>query len=86
MVIRLPRRALLAAIVVDLVILMALLSGGMPPDMTGLTAAVVVAPFSLLGYLAAYRMFRAARAAGATARDALATVADALVRPPRCGP
>ncbi|MEV0629654.1 hypothetical protein [Nonomuraea wenchangensis] len=51
----------------------------MTPTPTGLVAAAVVAPLSALGYVHSYRLFRAAREAGASPWDALRTIADALV-------
>ncbi|MGW5161929.1 hypothetical protein ACWEPN_41215 [Nonomuraea wenchangensis] len=55
----------------DLLLALSMVTGGLTPTPAGLVAA--------LGYVHAYRLFRAAREAGASPRDALRTVADALV-------
>ncbi|MEV0149421.1 MULTISPECIES: hypothetical protein [unclassified Nonomuraea] len=75
----LPRSALPAAAALDLLLVLLLVVGLLTPTPAGLVAAAVVAPLSAMGYVHAYRLFRAAREAGAAPWDALGTVADALV-------
>ncbi|MGW2150567.1 hypothetical protein ACWCOT_40095 [Nonomuraea bangladeshensis] len=75
----LPRNGLPAVAALDLLVALLIVTGGLTPTPAGLVAAAVVAPLSALGYVHVYQLFRAAREAGASPRDALRTVADALV-------
>ncbi|MBN6052136.1 hypothetical protein JYK22_09350, partial [Nonomuraea sp. RK-328] len=75
----LPRNGLLAVAALDLLVALLMVAGRLTPTSAGLVAAAVVAPLSAMGYMHAYRLFRAAREVGAAQGDALRTVADALV-------
>ncbi|MET7332165.1 hypothetical protein [Nonomuraea sp. NPDC005650] len=75
----LPRNTLLAVAGLDLLLALLMAAGRLTPTPAGLVAAAVVAPLSVMGYVHAYRLFKAAREAGAAPLGALGTVADALV-------
>ncbi|MDX3105008.1 hypothetical protein ACIBO5_59255 [Nonomuraea angiospora] len=75
----LPRNGLLAVAALDLLVALLMVAGRLTLTPAGLVAAAVVAPLSAMGYMHAYRLFRAAREVGAAPWDALRTVADALV-------
>ncbi|TYB57588.1 hypothetical protein FXF51_39510 [Nonomuraea sp. PA05] len=75
----LSRNGLCAVAALDLLVAVLIVSGRLTPMPAGLVAAALIAPLSTVGYLHVYRLFRAAREAGAAPWDALRTVADALV-------
>ncbi|YCK38141.1 hypothetical protein ACNF49_30055 [Actinomadura sp. ATCC 39365] len=75
----LPHNGLLAVAALDLLGALLLVAGRLTPTPAALVVAALVAPLSVMGYMHAYRLFRAAREVGAAPWDALRTVADALV-------
>lgn len=75
----LPRNGLQAVAALDLLVALLMVAGRLTPTPAGLVAATVVAPLSAMGYMHAYRLFRAAREVGAAPWGALRTVTDALV-------
>ncbi|MCP2360194.1 hypothetical protein HD597_007214 [Nonomuraea thailandensis] len=79
MVPTLSRRALMTVAAADLLVALVVVSGILAVTPAGVVAAAVVTPFSLVGYVTAYRLYRSAREAGATPRDALRAIGEALV-------
>ncbi|MEV0819734.1 hypothetical protein [Nonomuraea rubra] len=74
-----PRRAFMTVAAADLLVALVVVSGLLAVTPAGVVAAALVTPFSLVGYVTAYRLFRSAREAGAAPRDALGAIGEALV-------